>query len=85
MCSYAELKIDHFRKGIIMDILLTAILFLAGILLMRKPECLYRLERWKHEEESEPSELFLASTRFGGGVLVVISIVFVIALCCEYF
>lgn len=66
-----------------MVIVLNLILCVAGILLLLKPEYLWKLEQWKYKGEGEPSDLFLASTRFGGGVLVFLSVVLAVMLCCE--
>lgn len=59
-----------------MKFLIMGILFiLVGALLLLKPKLLFDLtESWKNNASSDPSKLYLLSTRFGGVVILGIGI-----------
>ncbi len=52
-----------------MYIVLGIIIAIAGLFMLLKPQAVYQLtESWKSNTAGEPSDLFLLSTRIGGGL-----------------
>ncbi|MFC4619949.1 DUF6199 family natural product biosynthesis protein [Camelliibacillus cellulosilyticus] len=42
-------------------------LLLAGLIMLIRPDLFYKLTvQWKSDDESDPSDLYIWSTRFGG-------------------
>lgn len=47
----------------------------AGLIMLISPKILWTVtEKWKSEDETEPSAVYAWSTRFGGGLCVAIAI-----------
>lgn len=52
------------------------VFILCGIMLVVKPRLFFDItESWKHASSSEPTELYIFSTRFGGIIISIIGIV----------
>ena len=52
-----------------MYIVLGIIIAIAGLFMLLKPQAVYQLtEGWKSNTPGEPSDIFLLSTRIGGGL-----------------
>lgn len=63
--------------------LMSLILIGLGALMIFRPQIWYELtEGWKHSSGSEPSALYLRSTRFGG---VMCALVGIVSLAAEFF
>ena len=57
-----------------------------GIFLLAKPQFYFELtESWKHGGSSEPSDLFILSTRFGGIMCIVVGVSCPVVLLLNYF
>lgn len=58
-----------------MYIALSIVIAIIGIIMFLNPELVYDItESWKNYADSEPSELYLFSTRLGGVVFLLIGI-----------
>ncbi|WP_372631802.1 DUF6199 family natural product biosynthesis protein [Cohnella sp.] len=61
--------------------LLFIFLMLIGALMLIKPNILWMItERWKSNDATDPSDLYLISTRFGGALCFIIGLAGMIAL-----
>lgn len=57
-------------------ILLFPVFLAIGLFMLIWPEYFWALtEQWKSNDATEPSTLFIISTRFGGGMLTILGIV----------
>ncbi|MHC0038859.1 DUF6199 family natural product biosynthesis protein [Pseudoneobacillus sp. C159] len=56
-------------------ILLGVILIIMGVLMIIKPSFIWRIaESWKSNDGTEPSDLYVLSTRFGGIIMTLAGI-----------
>lgn len=52
------------------------VLFVIGIVMVIRPDLFWMItESWKFNQETEPSSLYLFSTRFGGIVFMIIAVI----------
>lgn len=64
-----------------MYILLAIAISIAGAVMLVKPEIIYKVtENWKSNTTGEPSDLYILSTRIGGGFFMLVGIAGAIAL-----
>lgn len=64
-------------------ILLGLFLMICGIFLLWKPDLVWELtERWKTSDSDGPSNLYLVSTRIGGGICILVGATGLILLFC---
>ncbi|NBJ88754.1 DUF6199 family natural product biosynthesis protein [Acutalibacter sp. 1XD8-36] len=64
-----------------MYILLAIAISIAGAVMLIKPEIIYKVtESWKSNTTGEPSDLYILSTRIGGGFFMLVGIAGAIAL-----
>ena len=61
--------------------LLIGLLFIAlGLFMLLKPEKYFEIvERWNFRNDAEPSDFYLANTRFGGTIFTIIGILCIAA------
>ena len=58
-----------------MYIVLSIIFVIIGVIMIIKPEVVFDVtESWKSYSSSEPSKLYLFSTRFGGAMFLLVGI-----------
>lgn len=62
-----------------MYLLIGVILFILGIIMIISPKLFFTIsESWKNDSGTEPSGLFIISTRFGGVLFTIVGIAGVI-------
>lgn len=61
-----------------MEWLYPLLLFLLGLFMVAKPEILWKLEHFLTVKDGEPSDLYLALTRIGGALIMIISIILLV-------
>ena len=63
-----------------MYLLFGIIFIIAGLVMLIKPDLFYEItEGWKNSSvNTYPSELYVKSTRFGGGIVVIVGIATVV-------
>lgn len=55
--------------------LLGAVFIVFGLFMIVAPKLFYKITQgWKNDSETEPSNLFVISTRFGGVIFIVVGI-----------
>lgn len=55
------------------------ILLILGVILLWKPQWVFFIvESWKHSGETEPTDMFIFSTRLGGTIMATVGIVGII-------
>ncbi|WP_028550520.1 DUF6199 family natural product biosynthesis protein [Paenibacillus sp. UNC451MF] len=60
---------------------ISVILILLGVLMISKPSIIWHIaESWKSNDATEPSGMYIVSTRFGGIMLSLAGIAGIIAL-----
>lgn len=53
---------------------------LIGIFMLWKPDIIFLItESWKHNGEAEPSDVFCISTRIGGGIMICVGVLGIVA------
>lgn len=58
-----------------MYLLLGVIFLIIGAVMLFSPETFYEItQSWKNESASEPSDLFMLGTRFGGAAFLIVGI-----------
>ncbi len=51
-----------------------------GIVMLVYPELFFYLGSWKYKDDASPSKWYIFSTRFGGVVFIIVSIVSIITI-----
>ncbi|GAA4834165.1 hypothetical protein GCM10023310_09570 [Paenibacillus vulneris] len=60
---------------------LSVLLILLGVFMICKPSIIWTLtESWKSNDATEPSKVYIVSTRFGGAMLSLAGIAGIVAL-----
>lgn len=53
-----------------------------GIIMLINPEIIFRIsESWKNDTYSEPSKIYIISTKFGGCMFLIIGLLGLFSLC----
>lgn len=61
--------------------LLAMLLTLAGLLMLLRPATIWMVaEQWKSYDATEPSDLYIWSTRIGGAICIVVELVYLFVL-----
>ncbi|WP_199622083.1 DUF6199 family natural product biosynthesis protein [Paenibacillus alkalitolerans] len=56
-------------------IFVSVLLFLFGLFMLIKPSLFWTVtEQWKSGDATEPSDLYIWSTRFGGGICTLVGV-----------
>lgn len=68
-------RLQKIRRGIVMYIFLSIILVIMGAIMILKPRLFFDItESWKNYASSDPSDLYLFSTRLGGVLCLLVGI-----------
>lgn len=60
---------------VVMYILISIIFICIGIIMLINPEIIFRItESWKNDSYTEPSKIYIISTRFGGCMFLIIGL-----------
>ena len=68
------------KRGYYMDYVWLVLLFLLGIMMLIKPEFLWKIEHIFTVKNGEPTDLYMVLMRIGGVFFLIVSIIFVIYL-----
>ena len=67
-----------------MYLVIGLVFILSGIMLLVKPRLFFDItESWKHVSSSEPTNLYIFSTRFGGVIISIIGVACIIVFFCN--